>query len=342
MQSRRVVKVLVSGGTGFIGSHSVRALRAEGHEVRVLARSPEKVKRVFGPLGIDVETSPGDVTDAASVEVALEGCDAVLHAAGLVDMRASQARRMMETNLGGVKTVVGAALDHGIERIVYTSSLSVFFRPGAPPLHPDLPIPDGGTPYARSKAAAERWVRAAQADGAPIQVTYPAGVVGPDDPGLSEGNRAVYTWLHQLSILTKGGFQPVDVRDLAQLHVRLLRDCPGRGNWTAATPMIPWSDLPDLIEELIGRRIRLVRTPAWALVALGHVGDVVKRVVDFDFPLTAEAMQIATGWPGGDASRTREALGVTFRSPESTFRDTIAWLHRAGHLTAAEVGRLAS
>jgi hypothetical protein len=73
----------------------------------------------------------------------------------------------------------------------------------------------------------------------------------------------------------------------------------------------------------------------------GSVGDVVKRIYDFNFPLTRDSMEFATQWPGADASRTTNELGVHFRPIEETYRDTLRWMQRAGHLTAAQVGQLA-
>jgi uncharacterized protein YbjT (DUF2867 family) len=74
--------VLVTGGTGYVGSHAIAALVGAGHRVRVLARSSARIPAALAPLGVDeVETAIGDVTDPASVERALEGCGAVLHAA---------------------------------------------------------------------------------------------------------------------------------------------------------------------------------------------------------------------------------------------------------------------
>src|SRR5215831_6925983 len=78
----RALLVLVTGGTGYVGSHSIAALVGAGHRIRVLARSPEKVPAALDPLGVHgVETAIGEVTDPGAVERALAGCDAVLHAA---------------------------------------------------------------------------------------------------------------------------------------------------------------------------------------------------------------------------------------------------------------------
>lgn len=299
------MKVLVTGATGLVGSHSTRALCAAGHRVRLLARDPDKVKRTFEPHGLALDdVVQGDVTDGSAVSEALGDCDAVLHAAGLVDLRKSRAKEVFATNVGGMREVVGRAHQAGIERIVYVSSTSVFFQAGGPPLAPDLPIPDGRSPYSRSKANAERFVRELQEAGAPIHTTYPTAVLGPDDPGLSEGNHTIYTFLRELFMITSSGFQLVDVRDLAALHVALLERGAGPGRWVATTPMQSWAGLGAALERLTERRLRTVRIPGAALRALGHVGDLAKRVVDFSFP----------AWQASAWARAYAAVPIRFGS----------------------------
>ena len=101
------MKVLVTGGTGFTGSHTVRSLVACGHEIRLLVRDADKARRVFEPHGfVPDDLVVGDMTDASAVEGALRGCDGVLHAAALVDLRRAAARRVEESNVRGVELVV--------------------------------------------------------------------------------------------------------------------------------------------------------------------------------------------------------------------------------------------
>src|SRR5262245_37555068 len=115
--------VLVTGGTGYVGSHSIAALARTGHRIRVLARSPERIPAALEPLGIDgVETALGDVTDPAAVERALEGCDAVLHAASVYSLDARRAEEMTSVNVRGTEIVLGTAHRLGLDPIVYVSS----------------------------------------------------------------------------------------------------------------------------------------------------------------------------------------------------------------------------
>jgi dihydroflavonol-4-reductase len=221
------------------------------------------------------------------------------------------------------------------------SSLGVFFVPGGPPLSPERPIAPGTTAYARSKAQAEVYVRRLQEHGAPIRISYPAGIVGPDDPGMSAANNGVYAWVRDAGLITSSGLQVVDVRDLAALHVKLLELPPGQHRYAATTEMLSWAEVYALVENLTGNRVRRFRVPGRLLRAAGSVGDMVKRVHDFSFPLTRDAMEFTTRWPGADAEHTTRELGVGFRDVADTFRDTLVWMYRAGHLTAAQVGKLA-
>ena len=197
------MKVLVTGGTGFTGSHTVRALVAGGHEVRLLVRDPAKVRTVFEPDGvIPGDVVVGDMTDAAAVDEALAGCDGVMHTAALVDLRRAAAGLVEETNARGVELVIGGAVRRGLPRIVHVSSLGAFFTPGGPPLCPELPIAPGTTAYARSKAHAERYVRRLQEQGAPIRISYPAAIIGPNDPTMSAANNGVRAQVRDLGIIT--------------------------------------------------------------------------------------------------------------------------------------------
>jgi nucleoside-diphosphate-sugar epimerase len=337
------MRVMVTGGTGFVGSHTVRALHAAGHAVRLLVRDRDKVRRVYAGRGfVPEDLVVGDAADAESIGEALRGCDAVVHAAALVDLRRKAAQRVLETNAAAVECVVAGAVKRGLPRVVYVSSMSIFFKPGAPPLTPESEIVPGATAYGRSKVEGERVVRRLQESGAPIAISYPSGVVGPDDPSMTEANRALWAWVAQLAIDTEGGFQPVDVRDVAALHVKLLELPAGPHRYAAASAMLPWAENYAAIERATGRKMRLrAPIPGPLLRGIGRVGDAVKGVVDFAYPLTFDAMEYATRWPGVDASRTTRELGLRFRSAEESYADAIRWMFRAGLLSARLAGKLA-
>lgn len=338
------MRVMMTGGTGFAGSHTVRRYLAAGHQVRLLVRDADKVRRVFDPFEIGIpekDVIVGDIMDEASVERAMEGCDAVFHGAALVEMKRSMASQVLETNRRGVELVVGGAHRRGLPSIVYVSSISVFFEPGRDPLHVDMPISEGTTAYAKSKSQGEREIRRMQDEGAPIRVSYPTGIVGPHDPGLSDANQAIYIFLKQTGVNTSSGFQIVDVRDLAELHLVLLEQTEGSSRYAAAGPMLSWPETYRVLDELTGKWTRRFPVPGPLFRALGSVGDLIKPVYDFSFPLTRDAMEFATQWPGCSGERTTRELGISFREAKETYRDTLRWMYEAGHLEEKHVGEIA-
>jgi dihydroflavonol-4-reductase len=339
------MRVMVTGATGFTGSHTARSLTEAGHEVRALVRDRAKIALIFGEgSSLVAHAVEGDILDEDAVGRALEGVDAVVHSAALVDLRRSMADKVLRTNVGGVENVIGKAVERGVGSIVYVSSLAAFFDPEDPPTRPldlDSPLAPATSAYGRSKVESERYVRELQARGAPIRTSYPVGILGPDDPGLSEGNHAIVAWLGDQPTNTSSGLQILDVRDLAEIHLRMLEADGGPARYIAAGEFIAWSDMGPLLAELTGKPVPMLRIPGPLLRGLGRVGDVVKKFWDFDFPLTYEAMCFATLWPGADASVTRKELGIEFRDTRGTLRDTIAWLCAEGHLAPEKAGVLA-
>lgn len=334
--------VAITGGTGFIGSHTTAALLKAGHRVRVLARDAGKLERVMGWHGVEAdETVVGDVTDPEAVARLVSGCDAVFHAAAIVALEAARGDEVLSTNQRSVETVLSAAIKEDVDRIVYLSSAGALFVPGGPPIHGDSPVGNARSAYGQSKVRAEHFVRELQSQGAPIASVYPSGVIGPDDPGLTEPNRALQIMLRLIAPLTSSGYQPVDVRDLAAMNVSLVESKAPAGRYVAAGRYYPWPDLYDRIEDLTGRKLRRVPAPAPVLRAGGRVADVVKRFVSFSLPLTRESIEFATRWQIVDARVTERDLGIRFRDVDESLRDTLRWLARAGHLSPEHIGHLA-
>src|SRR4029453_4057730 len=224
--------VLVTGGTGYVGSHSIAALASAGHRVRVLARSPEKVAAALGPLGVDVggvETAAGDGTAPAAVGRALRGCDAVLHAASVFSLDARKTGEINSVNVRGTDIVLGTAHRLGLDPIVYVSSEVALLPPAdGEVLTPDSPVQRPPGPYCRSKADAELVARKFQALGAAVVSVLPAAVWGPQDPHLGEGaTMATNVLRNRFPVVRPSGMQTVAVRDVAAVLAAVMQ--PDRG-----------------------------------------------------------------------------------------------------------------
>src|SRR5215475_3622396 len=179
------VKVLVTGGTGFVGSHAVAALTRGGHQLRLLVRRPGQVRVSLVPLGVEIpELVVGDVLDERVVGQAVEGCNAVVHAAAVFSLDPRRAQDMRRTNERATELVLGRAVAAGAEVAVHVSSTVALTRYGGS--GPDLPLGDVQLPYTQSKIASEVVARRLQDAGAPVVTIYPGAVYGPNDPYRGE------------------------------------------------------------------------------------------------------------------------------------------------------------
>lgn len=333
----RGLRVLVTGATGFVGFHTACALHRAGHRLRVLVRSPEKMRRVFDPVGLTgIDHVEGDFTDPKSVARALQDCDAVVHAAAMVNLKARYALETLRTNRRGTELVVGGAARCGIGRIIQVSSITTLFNPGLDRIDEDSPLGVQTGGYGRSKVETELFVRGLQARGAPIYTTYPGMIAGPDDPGLSEGNRALAGLLDRACIVTTTGVQIIDVRDLALAHLKIVERGGPPARFLLGGRFVSWAELADILDALVGTKLRRVHLPAWLAEGLGRVGDVVAGLLPIDVPVSYELARYATQWAASDDSRAHRELKLRYRDLRETLADTIIWLADACHLKHIE------
>jgi len=227
-------------------------------------RARERIAPALDPLGVaGAGAVVGDVTSAAAVEQAMVGCHAVVHVASVFSFDPRRAAAMQQANPAGAETVLEAAQRHGVDPIVYVSTLGVFLPVTTATLTAGAPVGAGIGPYTRSKIAAELVARGYQQAGSPVVITYPTVVQGPHDPHLGDSVRFVRDLLRgRLPVLPRGRVSFVDVRDVGALHTAVLR--PGRGarRYLLGGPAMEMADVAALLGDLTGRRLpqRTART----------------------------------------------------------------------------------
>jgi nucleoside-diphosphate-sugar epimerase len=176
------VKVFVTGGTGFIGGAVVRQLRARGDDVVALVRNPAK-GAALEELGCTL--IPGDLNDEPAIRSGMEGCDAVIHAAAVyeVGIPASERRSMREANVGGTERVLGAALEAGIPKVVYVSTVGVFGNTHGRVVDEtyENPADNFTSEYEKTKWEAHQVAKRLIGEGLPCVIVQPGGVYGPGD-----------------------------------------------------------------------------------------------------------------------------------------------------------------
>lgn len=193
--------------------------------------------------------------------------------------------------------------------------------------------------HARAEQIARDW----QDRGAPVVTTYPGGVLGPYDPGPGE-QRALMRGLlvPTAPFRIAGAFLACDVGWNASVHAGLLTPGLGPKRITCGGHLVTWQRWFEVARELTGRRLpNPLPTPHWLLNATTSAADGIQRVVPWRMPFSREAAFVMTNT---DSFPDTEAIAIAGPPPpfEETFERAIRWAHEAGHLTARQVGRLAT
>ncbi|MFE9748959.1 SDR family NAD(P)-dependent oxidoreductase [Saccharothrix saharensis] len=332
--------VTVTGGTGFVGSHTVAELVRAGHRVRLLVRDASAVDAATRPLEVPpdaLDVVVGDVTDERSVAAAVRGADAVVHAASVYSFDRRKRAEMLRTNAHGTEVVLGAARRAGAGRVVHVSSTAALFGPGVRVIHERSPVGTTRAPYAATKAASEAIARRHQDEGAPVVVSYPPALLGPHDPKLGDQTvRLRNTVRGIMPMWPAGGLQIGDVRDAAALHAALLSpDVTGRhfgpGHYLTTAEYVA------AVREATGRALPAVFLPAAMMTPVGRFVDLVQPAWPWHLPAEHEA--IATVGSAVRVDPAASTLDLKPRPFADTVADTVRWLADTGAVTDRQAGR---
>ncbi|MCX6099566.1 MAG: NAD-dependent epimerase/dehydratase family protein, partial [Candidatus Bipolaricaulota bacterium] len=214
------MRSLVTGATGFIGSHVTQALLDRGDEVRALVRTGADLRNLHD---LQVETVVGDVRDAASLERAVRGCQRVFHVAALYSFWVPDPALLDAVNVVGTRNVFAAAERAGIETVVYTSSVAALGVPRRGEIvTEETPVDPARIvgAYKRSKYVAEQVAAEFARRGPRVVIVNPSFPVGPGDVKPTPTGRVVVDFLNgRMPAYVDTGMNVVSVRDVAVGHV---------------------------------------------------------------------------------------------------------------------------
>ena len=238
------MKVLVTGGTGYLGRAVVSALAGRGHELVIFARGASR-------SGLPGTAVDGDIRDRAAIERAAAGCDAISHSAALVSIWRRRREDFDEVNVGGLRNVLAAARSLGTPRVLYTSSFVAL-----PPRGRTQPL--AANDYQRTKVDADRVADEAVRDGSPLVRVYPGVVYGPGT--FTEGNlvgRLISDHLkHKLPGLVgpENRWSYAYVDDVAAGHCAALERGRIGGRYSLGGENAPQRRVFEIVQQLTGRR----------------------------------------------------------------------------------------
>jgi dihydroflavonol-4-reductase len=321
-----MTRVLVTGGTGFIGQHLVSALAAGGREVRVLDLRP--------PICAvpDVEYLAGSVLDPNLVDEAVRDVAEVYHLAGLPGMWIPQKSDFCAVNYRGTEVVIAAARKRGIARFLHCSTESILFRPSRLPdaaSEPSL-LPSQEMPglYTRSKMLAEQFAAQTAASGFPLVIGTPTMPIGPHDHNLTPPTAMLRHFLSgRVQMYLDFIVNLVDVRDVAAGLILAMEHGRIGHRYILGGESISLKKILQLMATISGRRYVSIPVP-------GRVAEVAATMLEFvaDHVThrppsgTAEGVRIALRATELSIEKAQHELGYAPRPVEPALRDTIAYL----------------
>ena len=315
-------QTLITGATGFVGSHLARALAARGDELRLLIRRSDDGAALDD---LEFERVNGDVTDRRAVRRAVAGVDRVFHCAGLTSMRRELAERVGRVNVDGTRIVCEEALDAGVVRVVHTSAAAAL-GPADPGGRADeaqrFSAAARGIPYVHSKHEAESAALGVAAHGLDVVIVNPTYVVGPSDPA---GNSMIMLrrFLEgEIPAYVNGGINICDVRDVAD-GMLLADQAGGAGErYILGGRNFTLQRLFADLARVSGLPAPAVRLPAPVLLA---GAEVVERL-GLPVAVSAEEARASSLWWTYSAAKAKRELGFSPRPHEETLSDAVNWL----------------
>lgn len=324
--------VLVTGGTGTVGTALVRLLIAEGTPTRVLARS-DAAAATAADLGAEVVR--GDVLDADSVRRGAEGCGLVFHVAGRSGLCLPDADAMERLNVEGTATVVSSAADAGVRRLVLTSSAATLGEARGE-IGDERTAHRGSflSRYERSKHAAESLAfRLGAERGVEVIAVNPASVQG---PGRTTGSARLLLDLvsGRLPVLVDTWISLVDVEDCARGHLLAARDGVAGERYVLCGATLAMREAASMLRALWGtpERARWMPRPvASALLRpVGLIGSAAGRATGRRVRLCHEAVTTLLHGHRYDGSRATRELGLRYTPIEESLLGTLAWYAERG------------
>ncbi|HET9741000.1 MAG TPA: NAD-dependent epimerase/dehydratase family protein [Solirubrobacteraceae bacterium] len=311
-----MARVLVTGGTGFIGAHLVRALLARGDEVRATVRPTSR-----GELPPDVEPVTADVTDRRAVRRAVRGVERVFHVAGTTRLGLPPAE-LLRIHVDGTRAVLDACLAEGVARVVHVSSVAAIgpARPGGALDERHVRAGPLGIPYADAKHAAEVEALRVAAHGLEVVVACPAHVFGRGDERRSSTEVVRRFLLRRIPAYVDGALNIVDVEDVAAgLLLCDERGVPGE-RYIFGTRNYTWQRLFGELQRISGVEGPVMRVPRSVALALAEGSA---RLPGFPALGSAEEIRAAGQWWTYRSAKARRELGWTTRPHEDTVEATV-------------------
>jgi dihydroflavonol-4-reductase len=327
------MKVFVTGATGFIGASLARELLRDGYEVRALARPASDRSNL---KGLDLEICEGDLRDRDSLQRGLKGCEILFHAAADYRLWTRNPDQMYEINVGGTRNILEAALDHGLSRVVYTSSVGTLGNPGnGLPGDEETPVTLGDMVghYKKSKFLAEREAEGFLKKGLPLVIVNPSTPVGALDIKPTPTGRIIVDFLNRkMPAYLDTGLNIIDVVDCARGHILAARKGRIGEKYILGNENLTLQRIFAMLGEITGLAAPRVRLPYTPILLAAYVNEAISRLTGKEPLIPLAGVQMARKFMFFDPSKAVRELGLPQRPVVESLRTAVAWFRGNGYV----------
>jgi dihydroflavonol-4-reductase len=329
------MKTLITGGSGFVGSAVLRQLLAAGHSVRALIR-PQSDHRNLA--GLSVEIAYGDLTDRRSLGRAMEGCSVLFHVAADYRLWTPSSRGIYETNVIGTRNIVFAAMEAGVKRIVYTSSVATLgLTPDGSPADEETPVAlkDMIGHYKRSKFFAEAEMKhLADEQNLPVIIVNPSTPIGPRDiKPTPTGRMIIDAASGRMPAYVDTGLNLVHVDDVAMGHLLAFEHGHVGERYILGACNMTLKEILCAIAAITDRRPPKICLPHPLVLPVACISEAWARLVSRREPrVTLNGVRLARKRMFFSIEKAKRFLGFNPRPVEEALRDAVDWFRKNGYI----------
>jgi dihydroflavonol-4-reductase len=339
------MNVLVTGASGFVGSHVARQLVDAGHSVRVLVRSGSN------PLllsGLAAERCEGDLRDILSLGRAMKGVRRVFHVAADYRLWSRNPQEIYQSNVDGTRSLFEVARQEGVERVVYTSTVATIVLPNASGV---LPNEDSKATldqmvghYKRSKFLAELEAIKAAADGLPVVIVNPTTPIGPGDWKPTPTGRIIVDFLNgKMPAYVDTGLNVAAVEDIATGHLLAAEKGRVGERYLLGARNMTLKEILDTLATLTGKPAPRVRLPHAVAIAAAHASEFYSRLTGREPQIPLEGAKMSRYRMFVASDKAARELGYAPGPVEPAFERAVRWYEEHGYVKrGAKRGALAA
>lgn len=327
------MRAIVTGSTGFVGANLCRALAERGWSARALHRASSRRDAL---AGVQVEHALGDVTEPETLPQAMRGCDVVFHVAAVADYWRQGVEKLYRVNVEGTRAVCQAALEAGIKRLVFTSSVASLGIPQPGRLADEshqFNMPPERFRYGHSKLLAEQVVREFIARGLDAVILNPSIILGPGDLNLISGSIVIeYARRRAPPVYPPGGVNYIDVADVCAGHIAAAERGRTGERYILAAHNLTHQRAAQIVCEIVGAPVPRLRLPRALIGPLAMLVDLAAKIAGRPLPLNGDQLRLSGELIYFDSSRAVRELAL----PQTPFRETVErtyqWYKANGYL----------